>query len=117
MTSDSHATSIAGWESSLRDPSLVISDAFIDGEWVQRDNTFPVYEPSTGKILSSVANVTKADFIDAINSATPAQAQFYESTTGPQRGQILRAWYDRIQKNIDDCTWQTANIRGDLVQS
>ncbi|KAL2793812.1 Aldehyde/histidinol dehydrogenase [Aspergillus keveii] len=86
----------------LRDPSLVISDAFIDGEWVHMDNTFPVYEPSTGEILSSVANVTKADFIDAINSATPAQADFYESTTGPQRGRLLRAWFDRIQQNMDD---------------
>jgi acyl-CoA reductase-like NAD-dependent aldehyde dehydrogenase len=48
--------------------------------------------------------VTKADFIDAINSATPAQVEFYESTTGPQRGQILRAWFGRIQQNVDDCT-------------
>ncbi|KAL3455018.1 Aldehyde/histidinol dehydrogenase [Aspergillus heterothallicus] len=105
MGSESQTTAAVGWQNSvhqLQDPSLVITSAFIDGEWVQKENTFSVYEPSTGEILSAVANVTKADFVDAINSATLAQAEYYESTTGPQRGQMLRAWYERIQQNAHD---------------
>ncbi|BCS25012.1 NAD-dependent succinate-semialdehyde dehydrogenase [Aspergillus puulaauensis] len=86
----------------LSDPSLLICDAFIDGEWEEKDRTFPVYEPSTGQQLSSVASVDEADFRRAIDSAVDAQATYYDTTTAAQRGSLLRAWFDRIQGNAED---------------
>lgn len=59
-------------------------------------------EPSTGQQLSSVVSVNQADFQLAIDSAARAQETFYENTTGSQRGSLLRAWFDRIQCNVED---------------
>ncbi|KAK3063621.1 hypothetical protein LTS18_014046 [Coniosporium uncinatum] len=87
---------------SLKDGSLFIKDAFIDGQWVQKEKTFPVYEPSTGTVLGDVANCTLEDFQTAIKSADIAQREFWATTTAAQRGGMLRRWFDLIMANQDD---------------
>ncbi|KAL2785358.1 Aldehyde/histidinol dehydrogenase [Aspergillus keveii] len=79
MASESQRSSIAGWKNSLRNPSLVIGDAFIDGNWVHRDNTFPVYVPRPHR--RSFMNRQRG--LNGVRS-------------------ILRAWFDHIQQNVDD---------------
>jgi len=86
----------------LSNKSLFISDAFIDGEWVKKDTTFDVYEPVGGTVFSKVASVGKDDFTKAIQSAHAAQKKFYKSTTAPQRGALLRRWYELVIKNTKD---------------
>ncbi|KAE9984119.1 hypothetical protein BLS_003017, partial [Venturia inaequalis] len=89
--------------SGLKDSSLFISDAFIDGEWIDKEKKFPVYvEPSTDTVLGQVSNCDLADFKKAIASAEKAQGEFYESTTALQRGALLRKWFDLIMANQDD---------------
>ncbi|KAI1634436.1 aldehyde dehydrogenase [Biscogniauxia mediterranea] len=88
--------------SSLKNPSLLINDAFIDGQWVAKDKKFDVYEPSTGTILGQVADCDLPDFQKAIQSAHDAQIKFFESTTGTSRGALLRRWHDLIMANADD---------------
>ncbi|KAF2012993.1 aldehyde dehydrogenase [Aaosphaeria arxii CBS 175.79] len=86
----------------LKDKSLFISDAFIDGKWKSSDKTFPVYEPSTATVLGKVADCDLADFQNAIKSASEAQPKFFASTTGTSRGALLRKWYELIIQNQDD---------------
>lgn len=93
-----HKEALAG----LKDSSLFIQDAFIDGKWVNKENKFDVFEPSTATVLGKVANCTLEDFQAAIKSANVAQAQFWESTTGTSRGALLRKWYDLVIANKDD---------------
>ncbi|KAF2395780.1 aldehyde dehydrogenase [Trichodelitschia bisporula] len=88
--------------SSLKDGSLFIAEAFIDGEWVKKEKEFDVYEPSTATVLGRVSNCELADFKAAISSAEKAQTEFWESTTAAQRGAILRKWNDLILANTDD---------------
>ncbi|KAH6889221.1 Aldehyde/histidinol dehydrogenase [Thelonectria olida] len=93
-----HKEALAG----LKDSSLFIQDAFIDGKWVSKDNKFDVFEPSTATVLGKVANCALEDFQAAIKSADVAQTQFWESTTGTSRGALLRKWYDLVIANKDD---------------
>ncbi|KAH7109897.1 Aldehyde/histidinol dehydrogenase [Dendryphion nanum] len=87
---------------SLNNSELFISEAFIDGQWVKKDKTFDVIEPSTGTILGKVANAELDDFRKAIASAELAQEEFYQSTTAAQRGGILKKWHELITTNEDD---------------
>ncbi|KAI1213737.1 Aldehyde/histidinol dehydrogenase [Annulohypoxylon truncatum] len=86
----------------LKDPSLFIQNAFIDGEWVSKDKKFDVYEPSTGTVLGQVADGSLEDFQKAIQSANEAQPKFFAETTATQRGALLRKWYDLIVKHQED---------------
>ncbi|KAF4982397.1 hypothetical protein FDECE_17520 [Fusarium decemcellulare] len=95
-----HKEAIAG----LKDPSLFIQDAFIDGKWVSKDNKFDVFEPSTATVLGKVANCALEDFQTAIKSADAAQTKYFESTTGTSRGALLRKWYELVLANQEDRT-------------
>ncbi|KAF2436230.1 aldehyde dehydrogenase [Tothia fuscella] len=88
--------------SALKDSSLFISDAFIDGQWVDKEKKFPVYEPATATVLGNVTNCDLDDFKKAIESAEKAQVEYFASTTAAQRGALLRKWFDLITANTDD---------------
>ncbi|KAJ8116191.1 hypothetical protein OPT61_g2340 [Boeremia exigua] len=69
----------------LKNPNLFISEALIDGQWVKKDSTFDVIEPSTATVLGKVSNCGLEDFQKAIASAETAGAEFYCSTTAHQK--------------------------------
>jgi succinate-semialdehyde dehydrogenase/glutarate-semialdehyde dehydrogenase len=100
MAENYHKEVIAG----LKDKSLFIQEAFIDGQWVAKDNKFDVFEPSTATVLGQVANCALDDFQTAIKSADVAQTKYFDSTTGASRGALLRKWYDLVLANQEDCT-------------
>jgi len=86
---------------SLKDPSLLKTDAFINGQWVTGASRFAVTDPATGAHLADVANMTAADAqgaIAAANAAWPA----WRAKTAKERSIILRKWFDLIMANQDD---------------
>ena len=85
----------------LNDPSLLKTDALINGQWVQGSNRFDVHDPATGEKLVDVANLgtTEAEAaIAAANAAWPA----WRNKTGKERSIILRKWFDLLMANVDD---------------
>jgi succinate-semialdehyde dehydrogenase/glutarate-semialdehyde dehydrogenase len=85
----------------LKDPTLLKTDALINGEWVQGSGRFDVLDPATGQKLAEVANLGPADAeaaIAAANAAWPA----WRSKTAKERSIILRKWYDLLMANQDD---------------
>ena len=59
----------------LNDPSLLKTDALINGQWVPGSARFDVNDPSNGKKLADVANLGPQDAeaaIAAANAAWPA---------------------------------------------
>ncbi|WP_372657674.1 NAD-dependent succinate-semialdehyde dehydrogenase [Hydrogenophaga sp.] len=85
----------------LKDPSLLKTDALINGEWVKGSSRFDVNDPATGLKLADVANLGPADAeaaIAAANAAWPA----WKSQTAKQRSGILRKWFDLLMANQDD---------------
>ena len=87
--------------SQLKDPSLLKTDALINGEWVKGASRFDVLDPATGMKLADVANLGPADAeaaIAAANAAWPA----WKAKTAKERSIILRKWYDLLMANVDD---------------
>ncbi len=66
----------------LNDPSLLKTQAFIDGKWVNGDNgdTFAVYNPATGEHLADVASVGAAETRCAIDAAQFAMKSWRQLT-------------------------------------
>jgi succinate-semialdehyde dehydrogenase/glutarate-semialdehyde dehydrogenase len=85
----------------LRDPSLLKTDALIDGRWVPGSQRFDVHDPATGAKLAAVANLGPAEAqqaIDAAHAAWPA----WRNQTAKQRSQILRRWFELLLEHQDD---------------
>jgi succinate-semialdehyde dehydrogenase / glutarate-semialdehyde dehydrogenase len=85
----------------LNDPTLLKTDALINGHWVKGASRFDVHDPATGQKLADVANLTAKDAeaaIDAANAAWPA----WRSKTGKERSILLRKWFDLLMANQED---------------
>ena len=85
----------------LKDPSLLKTDALVDGHWLAGPSRFAVHDPATGLKLADVANLGPQDAqaaIAAANAAWPA----WRAKTAKERSIILRKWYDLLMANQDD---------------
>ena len=85
----------------LKDPTLLKTDALINGEWVAGAGRFDVHDPSTGAKLADVANLGPKEAeaaVAAANAAWPA----WRSKTGKERSVILRKWFDLLMANQED---------------
>ncbi len=85
----------------LKDPSLLKTDALINGQWLKGASRFDVLDPATGLKLADVANLGPADAqaaIAAANAAWPA----WRTKTAKERSTILRKWFDLLMANQDD---------------
>ena len=85
----------------LNDPSLLKTDALINGQWVPGSGRFAVTDPASGMHLADVANLSSADAeaaIDAANQAWPA----WRKKTAKERSIIMRKWFDLLMSNQED---------------
>ena len=85
----------------LKDPSLLKTDALINGQWIKGSSRFDVFDPATGARLADVANLGPADALQAIAAANAAWSA-WRSKTAKERSIILRKWFDLIMANQDD---------------
>ncbi|KIC20340.1 NAD-dependent succinate-semialdehyde dehydrogenase [Leisingera sp. ANG-Vp] len=86
---------------SLSRPDLLLSDAYLNGEWQPRDARFAVKNPSTGEVLAEVADCTVDDAKGAIAAAQVAQKDWAQRT-GKERAAVLRKWFDLMVAHADD---------------
>ncbi|WP_067886334.1 NAD-dependent succinate-semialdehyde dehydrogenase [Nocardia vaccinii] len=63
--------------------------------------TFPVENPATGETLAEVADATPEDAVRALDAAVAVQDE-WAATPARQRGEILRAVYERIIEHTED---------------
>ena len=85
----------------LNDPSLLKTDALINGQWVSGNSRFDVNDPATGLKLADVANLGPADAeaaIAAANAAWPA----WRAKTGKERHAILLKWFQLLMAHQED---------------
>ena len=85
----------------LKDPTLLKTDALVNGQWLPGASRFDVLDPATGHKLADVANLGPTNAkaaIAAANAAWPA----WRSKTGKERSIILRKWFDLLIANQDD---------------
>ncbi|GGA12365.1 NAD-dependent succinate-semialdehyde dehydrogenase [Neptunicoccus cionae] len=87
----------------LNDPSLLCSQAYVAGEWVDADSgaTFEVKNPARGDVLTTLPDLGIDEVKRAIDAAQGAQKD-WAARTGKDRAAILRKWYDLMVENADD---------------
>ena len=85
----------------LNDPSLLKTDALIDGQWVKGASRFDVNDPATGLKLADVPNLGAAEAEQAIAAANKAWPA-WRAKTGKQRHAILLKWFDLLMANQED---------------
>ncbi|MEL0098978.1 MAG: NAD-dependent succinate-semialdehyde dehydrogenase [Opitutae bacterium] len=87
----------------LKDPSLLRTDAYINGEWVSAPDgrVFGVHNPVDGSLIAEVADLGADAVTRAIDIAVPAQ-RAWSATPSKTRAMILRRWYDLVIENTDD---------------
>jgi succinate-semialdehyde dehydrogenase/glutarate-semialdehyde dehydrogenase len=85
----------------LKDPTLLKTDALVNGQWVSGSSRFAVTDPATGAHLADVANLGPADAEKAIAAANAAWPG-WRSKTAKERSIILRKWFDLLMANQDD---------------
>lgn len=102
----------------LKDPSLLISKAFVNGEFVDAasSETFDVFDPATGKKIGSCPEFNSKDTEKAIAAATEAFVSF-RKTLPRERATMLRSWYNLMQENAEDLatliTWENGKPLND----
>ncbi|MBP6850277.1 MAG: NAD-dependent succinate-semialdehyde dehydrogenase [Rhodoferax sp.] len=85
----------------LRDPSLLKTDALINGQWVAGSSRFDVLDPSNGHKLADVANLGDTDALAAIDAANAAWP-LWRSKTAKERSILMRKWFDLLMANQED---------------
>jgi len=87
----------------LSDPSLLKTQAYIDGQWIDADDgaTFPVTNPANGELVATVAKLGAAETARAIDAADRAM-QEWKALSAKARANILRKWFDLMMANQED---------------
>ncbi len=87
----------------LKDPSLLVTKAYVAGEWVDAADgaTFPVVNPARGDVICEVPDLSRADAARAIKAAQVAM-KGWAARTAKERAVIMRRWFDLMMANQDD---------------
>jgi succinate-semialdehyde dehydrogenase/glutarate-semialdehyde dehydrogenase len=85
----------------LKDPSLVVADAYIDGAWVGADERTAVKNPANGETVAEVADLGAAGARRAIDAAYAAQKD-WAARTAKERCALLLKWNQLMLDNADD---------------
>ncbi len=73
---------------------------FIGGEWVTTKATLPVDDPSTGEVLTHVADADPDEAAAALDAAVEAQSS-WAATAPRERSEILSRAYDLLMEERD----------------
>ncbi|WP_413791155.1 MULTISPECIES: NAD-dependent succinate-semialdehyde dehydrogenase [unclassified Pseudomonas] len=87
----------------LKDPSLLVELAYIDGQWVGADNaaTVDVVNPATGEVLAKVPAIQGTETRRAIEAADRAWPA-WRARPAAERAALLDRWYQAMLDNLDD---------------
>lgn len=98
---NTHSNALANPLLLLEDPTLLKTDALINGQWVAGASRFAVHDPATGLHLADVANLQAADAHAAIDAAHQAGPK-WKGKTAKERSILLRKWFDLLTTHADD---------------
>ena len=87
----------------LKNPALLRSQSYINGEWVDADSgaTVDVLNPHNGDVVATIASLGAAETRRAIEAAEAAMPA-WQARPVKDRANILRTWFNLVMANIDD---------------
>ncbi|MBX2859106.1 MAG: NAD-dependent succinate-semialdehyde dehydrogenase [Cellvibrionaceae bacterium] len=88
---------------SLKDPTLMRSEALINGKWcsAEEDARYPVFNPANGEVVAEVAKCASRQTQHAIEAAQQAWYKWRE-LSAKERANYLYALYQQVIANKDD---------------
>jgi succinate-semialdehyde dehydrogenase / glutarate-semialdehyde dehydrogenase len=111
--------SVTDLASLLKDPSLLVTKAYVAGEWIDADDgtTFAVNNPARGDEICQLPDLGRAETARAIAAANLAMKD-WAARTGKERAAILRKWFELMMANQDDLgTILTAEMGKPLAEA
>ncbi|PLL11761.1 succinate-semialdehyde dehydrogenase (NADP(+)) [Tabrizicola sp. TH137] len=95
--------SVTNLASLLKDPSLLVTKAYVAGQWIDADDgtRFEVTNPARGDVICTLPNLGRAETARAIAAAETAMKD-WAARTGKERAAVLRKWFDLMMANQDD---------------
>ena len=81
--------------------SAVPRGVWIGGEWLQTGATLPVEDPSTGEVLTEIADASAEDALAALDAACAVQEE-WAAWAPRERGEILRRSYEELMARQDE---------------
>ena len=85
----------------LKDPTLLKTNSFIAGEWLDSTNYFEVINPFDNQKIASVSDHSQAETQIAISKAEVA-FKVWRNLTANERSKYLHKWHDLILENAED---------------
>ncbi|MCH8278983.1 MAG: aldehyde dehydrogenase family protein, partial [Proteobacteria bacterium] len=86
----------------LKDPSLLKTDNFVNGEWVAGGaGTMDVINPANGAVVATTANADATDAKRAVDVAADAFVT-WSRIPAKQRAVLLRNWFNLLMENAED---------------
>lgn len=85
----------------LKDPSLLKTQAYVNGQWLDAGNRFDVLNPYDLQPLGAVPDMGQAETEKAVEAAHAA-FQSWKGTTTESRSRLLIKWYELMMENQDD---------------
>jgi succinate-semialdehyde dehydrogenase/glutarate-semialdehyde dehydrogenase len=75
----------------------------VNGRWIEEGamGNAPLHNPSTGAVIASIPQLSRAQVSEAIEAAHRAQRD-WRRFSGKDRGALLRRWFDIIVANGED---------------
>lgn len=101
----------SGLQDALEFHELIREQAFIGGQWVTGNKTFPVYDPTTNGVIANVADMGLKDLQTAIDEAE-TEFKSFSKITEYARAQLLRDWASMIRKHSVDLSKMLALENG-----
>ena len=86
----------------MEDLPLVLSHAYINGQWIAADNgaTLSVVNPANGALITEVPDMGASEAQAAVVAADKA-LQGWRKTTAKHRANLLKAWFELIVEHAD----------------
>jgi succinate-semialdehyde dehydrogenase/glutarate-semialdehyde dehydrogenase len=87
----------------LNDPSLIKTQAYIDGAWVGASSgaTLDILNPANGSLVATVAKVGAVETEAAIDAAERAMKS-WRKQPAKARANLLRRWFELVMANQED---------------
>ena len=85
----------------LADPTVLRTEALLNGQWVDAPERFAVHDPATGQRLADVARLGPAEAQAAIAAAEHAWPG-WRARAAKERAAVLMKWFQLMHQHADD---------------
>ncbi len=88
----------------LTKQSLLKHCSYIDGRWMDSEQTFEVFNPASGEVISQLCESSASQVAQAINAADNALA-VWQALSETDRARLLERWQGLMRESLDDLAY------------